>query len=59
MVGSKVFISRGEDMINNHFADDSILLVSADEDSISATKDCLAMFCEDAGEIFSDHKINY
>jgi hypothetical protein len=46
-------------MINNNFVDDSLMSVSTDQNSISTSMDCLAVFCEASGAIFSDHKTNY
>jgi hypothetical protein len=45
----------GQEMINNHFLDDSHFLVSINHDFVSTTKDCLAMICEALGELVSDH----
>jgi hypothetical protein len=52
-----ISLPRWEEMINNHFVDDSLLLVSADEESISTERNCLAVVCEASGEIVSDHNI--
>jgi hypothetical protein len=46
-------------MIKSHFADDSLLLVSIDEESILTAKYCLTVFCEASRAIFSDHKTYY
>jgi hypothetical protein len=46
-------------MVNDHFADDSLLLVSVDQESVSAARDCFILFCEVVGAIVSDHKTNY
>jgi hypothetical protein len=48
-----------EDVINNHFSDDSLLSISTNQELVSTSRDCLAMFFEDSKAIVSDHKIDY
>jgi len=44
---------------HNHFADDSLLSVRVDQDSVAGARDCLSVFCEASGAIVSDHKMDY
>ena len=46
-------------MVNNHFADDSLMSMKAYQDSIVGAQDCLSTFCEASGVVVNDHKINY
>ena len=44
-------------MVNNYFAYDSLLSVSAEQESFSAARECLSVFYA-SGAIVSDHKTN-
>lgn len=39
-----ISLPKGEEMVNNHFADESLLSVSAEQGSIAATRDFLSVF---------------
>ena len=49
----------GEEMVNNHFLDDSLVSMIVDRELVSTTSKCLNLFCQALGDIISDNKSDY
>ena len=46
-------------MLNNHFADDSLFSLRADQEVIANARDCLSIFLYACQGLFSDNKTYY
>lgn len=54
-----IYLSAGDEMVNNHFTNDFVLSVIVERESCSSIRDCLTVFYETSGAIVSDRNTEF
>lgn len=54
-----VSIPRGKEMVNDHFANDSPFLTTAQKESFPNAMECFSLVFKEPGAIVNDRKTNY
>ena len=54
-----VLILKGSEVVNNHFANDSLLSHKDDQELVNGALTCLETFCIAFGIVGNAHKIDY